>query len=382
MQTSPPAPPAATEIRVERAQYHLLVPVDVEGQAYWFIVDSGAAASVIDLGLARLLGWPLGQSFDAGGAGGGSVAGAVLPRTVGVSVAGVVPHTLVAALDLSGLTSAEGRPLAGILGGDFLRRFVVEINYQAPAIRLHDPAERIQTANQLPLTFQIGHPHLTGSVGLPDGRELALDFVVDLGSNLAVGITQPVVEREHLNAAIRPRIRYPVGRGIGGAAEAGVGLLASLRLGVSQLTEVPVALFGEGAGVLTTGAYFEANLGGAVLSRFTVFLDYGRSLIGLEPNAQSGPIEFDSSGLILGLAEDGEVMVSSVIPASPATDAGLAIGDRIVAVGPEPVTAQGLDRLRTMLRKPGLAVQLRIRNRGAERTVTLTTRSLLGQKAR
>jgi hypothetical protein len=43
-----------------------------------------------------------------------------------------------------------------------------------------------------------------------------------------------------------------------------------------------VALFGDGAGFMSSSDFFEGNIGGALLREFVVILDYARSELILE----------------------------------------------------------------------------------------------------
>jgi hypothetical protein len=114
-----------------------------------FILDTGAAYTVLDLPVAKALGLKL-ESIGPieGGAGANPpeafrVLDAVTLKLPGVAVTGkdVLAMTLARIDDCTGTSrdSGTGRPMDGILGKPFFERFVVEIDYAAREVRLHDP---------------------------------------------------------------------------------------------------------------------------------------------------------------------------------------------------------------------------------------------------
>ena len=81
---------------------------------------------------------------------------------------------------------------------------------------------------------------------------------------------------------------------------------------------------------------------------------------------------YSGVGLWLGIGDDGLVEVVSVLPASPAAQAGLLVGDRVVSVAGQPVAGQPVSSVVDELRgQSGSAVSLSVRRAGQLRTVTL-----------
>ncbi len=99
-----------------------------------FLLDSGAGKTVLDLGAARRLGVTLGARETVQGVQGRCAAYQVgrLAGTVG-SVA--IP-TKALALDLRSISAGCGRSVDGLLGADFFRGHIVQIDYARQKIRL------------------------------------------------------------------------------------------------------------------------------------------------------------------------------------------------------------------------------------------------------
>jgi len=264
---------------------HVFVPVAVGGRTASFILDTGASASVVSMALAESLAVPLGAAITALGAGDGTVAGAMLGEPLTICVAGTCGEGAIGvALPLQDLAAREGRRIDGILGADFIARWILDIDYPAREFRVHDPAVFTHTGRgaRLPLSFRIGHPHVEARLEIAPGVLVPVDCLVDLGSARSLALAKPFIEAHDLRAALAPLTPADTGAGVGGDLVYDLAHAHALHLGEIVIASPEVALFGAGAGVFTTGEYFEGNIGAGLLHAFRVVLDYGRSLLVLE----------------------------------------------------------------------------------------------------
>jgi len=114
-----------------------------------FLVDSGASASVVNLGTAKRLGLTLGPKVSV--------------TAVASTLTGHYPVKLSAkasqlelpgeylALDLSKLSGACSRSVDGLIGADFFRDRVVEIDYTAQKLRMLAASPTDAGTNSVPL---------------------------------------------------------------------------------------------------------------------------------------------------------------------------------------------------------------------------------------
>ena len=123
---------------------HLVVPARINGHEVFLVVDTGASATVIDSGVAR----SLGLSTDAQGAttdmGAGSAGIQVLssPGNRFVLAGTVDDNFLLRILDLGHVVRAlshEGRPIAGVVGKDWLMRHGAVIDYARRSLHVTWP---------------------------------------------------------------------------------------------------------------------------------------------------------------------------------------------------------------------------------------------------
>jgi len=128
------------EVPLMRARTgHLLARVKVEeGASSWFIVDSGAAAWAIDRDLAQKQGLkPTGEA-TAEGAGGSAKTQWCAAKRIEIGPA-VFEACKMVELDLSPVSKAMGVPVGGICGFDFFAACVVELELEAPSLRVFAP---------------------------------------------------------------------------------------------------------------------------------------------------------------------------------------------------------------------------------------------------
>ena len=373
------AQPAVIPIDVYSS--HVYVKVCAGNRPLDFILDTGAGATFFDLHTAERVGIKLGNRFSGRGAGAGTIAGARLDgatvRLAGSSLLQPVPS----ALDVSGLPPREGHRMDGILGYDFISRFVVAIDYVKEELRLYDARtfHYEGPGTSIPVTFSGKHPHVDAEVRLADGATIKGRMVVDVGASGMLALTKPFVDANRLRTRVGPTVHRPGASGVGGATTADIGRVSSLKIGEMEIERPVVALYGDSAGNLSGNADWIGNIGGEILRRYTVFLDYANTRIILEPHAGTAePFEADMSGV--GLIMNDNLTTATIdylAPGSAATAAGLAVGDTLVGVDGRPASGPVLSELRKRFRRDGERIVLTVRRGRKTKTFTLVLRRLV-----
>lgn len=377
-----PAPTVATPIvvpiRVVNNHVHLLMTAG--GREIPMIYDTGAGLSLLDIPVADAIGMKRGGKADLGGAGSNPVRAFMidgnrtiaLPQDTAVTVKPVVEFEMF-------LAPYEGIPVSGILGADFTRQFVVQIDYANERMILH-PRSFQYSGNgiHLPLTFKEWHPHTPGLIVLADSTRITADCQIDVGASGPLALARPFVERNRLLQRVGPTIRRRTGRGVGGSSWATIGRIARLQLGTAELKTPVTSMYGDSAGVMSA-SNFDCNVGGEVLRRFMVYLDYGRKEMILEPLANiNDPFEGDMSGAAFRIdSAAGGVRISDLMPKGPSEAAGLREDDLIVSIDGRPATEYGLEALRRRFRRVGGEVEFRIRRGQDEQVIRVPVRRLI-----
>jgi hypothetical protein len=285
-----------------------------------------------------------------------------------------------AAIPMAGPSALIARRFDGIVGADVLKQLIVEIDYAAHAVTLHDPTHFTYAGRGavLPFTFWNDYdPLIAGEITIPGHAPIAVRMLIDTGAGGTV-VTTPFVTAHHLVTAL-PTLPSPdMGAG-GGASTKHLARLQSLRIGPYTIDHPLGALSDDTQGTFAH-ADFDINLGGDVLRRFTVIIDYpGRRLI-LEPNATYGtPFPADASGLVLDAhgSDHRTFVVTGIVPGSPAANAGMQRGDVVTALDSHPARALALWEVEDTLKSAGAAHTLTVKRGATTSHVQLQLRSLL-----
>jgi hypothetical protein len=144
---------AATEIPFAYGDGMIWLKVTVAGQSapLNFLLDSGAGVSVLDLSAARRLGLKFGGRQTVAGVHSHSAAYPVSDFTA--HAAGIPIASSSLAVDLSGPSRACHQRIDGLIGMDFFRERIVQIDFAAQKIRLLQSDEVNEAGCEiLPLT--------------------------------------------------------------------------------------------------------------------------------------------------------------------------------------------------------------------------------------
>jgi predicted aspartyl protease len=248
--------PAAVPLPTKFRDGLLWLKVEVSGTAepLNFLLDSGAGATVLDLAAARRLGVTLGSPQSFQGVQGRGVAYRIenfSARTAGVAIAPLL------ALDLSGPSRACHQRIDGLLGADFFRGRIVQIDFASGTVRLLERAEvREADCEVLPLASRNDVLCARVSVNGNDPDWLRLDTGCSTSLEWVVR-----------GAKARKLSLTTIGLNSGSALE----IRTEVQLGTKRIAAVKTGIHTE---QMFAG---EAGLiGNGLLSRFTVTIDPAR----------------------------------------------------------------------------------------------------------
>lgn len=225
------------------------------------LLDSGAEASVLSLHTARRLRVPLGEAQGVRGV--GSEATAYRLRRLTARSGDTVLGQLAYATDLSLADEICSEPIDGLIGVEFFRDRVVEIDYARRCLRVG--AAIPNDAERLPLRWKNGV--LCAAIGVNGSTPRWTR--VDTGCNDALHWVVPRSNRR----------QERVGVSIGFVTDTREATLTTVALGGTLLDHIETALHGrplfpEEAGLLGNG----------ILSRFRVIVDWsGQQMLLVAP---------------------------------------------------------------------------------------------------
>ena len=231
--------------------------------------------------------------------------------------------------DYSVLTSIYGVRIDGVIGYALLSRYIVSIDYEKQYVEWFAPGPysypRKGTLLRPSINKLPAHPFL-----IQELQAKSYPLLIDIGA----GLNMLFSERFAKEAGVLDPTRkswVTSGEGIGGQIELRLTLLKSLRIGPYRFKKIPITIFDDSYNV-TNYPHWAGLIGNDLLRRFNTVLNYPAAEIHLKPNRFFYD-EFDYAyiGMELYLI-DGLIKVGFVASNSPAQEAGLEVGDEIVAV--------------------------------------------------
>jgi hypothetical protein len=262
---APNAPIASVPVEFHDDIPFLQVRINDSGP-FWFNVDSGAGACVIDKAAAARLNIRSEGELQGTGAGAGT-----FPYSLATNVRltlGELSFTpeKVRVIDLSGVPAPKDRQLIGLFGYDFFQRYIVALDYEKSVMRVYDPKNFVYRGPgaALRLSFRKNVPWVRGKIYVPGQTPAEHEWLVDSGSADALN-------DELLAASTGEKKKLTGGHGLGKEFEILQAKAERVELGPFYFSDV----VGFSGGM---------KIGGGLLRYFTVIFDYPSQRMILEPN--------------------------------------------------------------------------------------------------
>lgn len=279
--------PAVVTVPVEQASHVFFARATInERGPFWLTVDTGATLTVIDPGTAAGLGLRVtdaGARSNVGVTSGLTSVGTTRGARIKVGEADLFVPSPLYVVPVRATQPFLKHRIDGILGTDFLSRYVVEFDYDRGRVVLRQPGT--VDGKELPPAVRVttrGNVLLApASLRLADGTSLPSRLLVDTGSNQGLTLTSPFVRRHRLIERF-PSRRATASAGIGGIVTSTLVTLSSLSIGEAHFRQPDAALSRETTGLHASDS-FDGILGADLLRHFTVVVDYPGRRIFLRP---------------------------------------------------------------------------------------------------
>jgi hypothetical protein len=361
--------------RFQLINNHIYLSVSLDGKtAPHFIFDTGAT-NTVNAAWAKEADIKTEGSLPGGGFG-GNVAAYGLAKIGQMDLAGVkLADQVFTVFDLASLAKVEGISCDGLVGYEIARRAIVKIDYENSKLTIISPDafHPSDKAIKVPFKFNSHVPMIEGEI---DG--VAGEFEIDTGNRSSLAIMRPFAEKNHLKDKYKAVTEVVSGYGLGGPTR---GLLVRphiLKIGTVAV-EAPVGMIELDEKGASSATQTAGNLGSGLLKRFTLTLDYVNQVLYLEPNTNfSRPDVYDRSGLWVMNDANGVCEVKDVVKGSPGANAGLQVGDHILAIDGTKFDSTQIAALREKLKQPpGTQIRLQVQGKDGRRDITLTLAELI-----
>jgi len=208
-------------------------------------------------------------------------------------------HMVFIILDQSfNLSSHIGIPVNGIIGHKFFRNNLVEVNYQKKKIIVHAKSNKYQGKldkqfKMVPITVEKSKPYIMTKATVND-QEIPAKLLIDIGNSDAFWIFE--------NDKIKlPNKNFPdfLGKGFSGDIEGHRAKIDKFSIDEFDFKK-PIVSFPDSASIrnvkMVPGRI--GSVGGEVLKRFTLVLDYKEKKLYLKRNSKFGePFTYNKSGI-------------------------------------------------------------------------------------
>jgi len=362
------------DVPCQYLERHVFLPVTVNCNEALWILDSGASMSVIDREYAESLG--LTMSGEMKGQGAGNTVDVAFTTLPPFSVQGIeFEEQQIAVIELVSLfRRMSDLEAVGILGYDFLSRFVTRVDYANNMLTFYDPTkfeyEGDGTVLDAPLKDNLFTVAATVD-GVYEGR-----WMLDLGAG---GMTFHAPYAKAHDLVGRDGVSG-VGFGAGGRIKHHFSRYETVEFGGYTVERPMISMAGSDGEVKGgfSGGELVGNLGNTLFRHFVLYLDYENQQVVVEKGDDfETEFPWDRSGLQLWRPDEAcEVLYVS--PGTPAEDAGFQEDDTVLTInGIDVERFGGLLEFRAMLREePGTEYAFEVERDGKRKELKLVLRDL------
>jgi hypothetical protein len=372
--TPPPAAPPANRPRFDFGGNAAAIPATfIQNVAFFpiglnrskpslFAVDTSASVTSIDPGRAAEIGITPNQGYWL------------------VFLGGAIPFASVPAAARDDFAGEIGRPYEGTLGVDFLSAVVAELDFGRETARIFDPSvyKYGGKGTVFPLRLSNGMPVIRAKFVSPRRKEVEADFAVDTSILAGIVISDKFAGARKLASSHgKPTKGYDPQ--LAGGEDVALFRLGNFQIGRSIAPDI-VAEFSRSKLADAGDPKLAGVIGGAMLRRFSVVLDYPHQQIIFEMNSHFKDYdEEDKSGIAIVAKGPGlkTFEIVNVVPGTPGAEAGIQKGDVIAGVDDEAAADMTLGSVRNLFRQVGHTYKLLIQRGDQTKQVSVQMRRLL-----
>jgi PDZ domain/Aspartyl protease len=346
------------------------------------ILDSGSSVSIVSPPLAETLGLTSTHSTEATGIGEGSDQTIHFVDDCELKWGGPerqlsLSHQKIAVLPIDYVSAQVGKRVDAFFGSNLLLHYAVSVDYERQRVTFSLSNSGLSVGTAIPIQRMSDTPFIEASIEGTGGKRVTALFLLDSGTSGAMILNRKFLDAHPDLIASADFVESPAVTAVGGVIRSKRVRVKKVGLGPFLVSGVVATVPDVSAGILSN-ASIAGFIGAGILKRFTVTWDYAGKRMILSPNRTFGDhFETDASGL--HLVSPGPqyqtVAIDSVLPGSPAAQAGLEPGDEILAV--DKAYSLPLWKVADILRKAGTSVVLIVQRKTTTLQIKLSLRDPL-----
>ncbi|MGH2644204.1 MAG: PDZ domain-containing protein [Chitinophagaceae bacterium] len=274
------------------------------------------------------------------------------------------------------ISSVYGVKIDGIIGYSFLKRYIVQVNYDSMKLFVYTPGHfRYGRGGELLHPFIHNIPVINAPIW--NKKIVHTRYYFDMGAGLCLMLSDQFIKDSCLFCKPNQRRHKFVkseAQGLSGKIVMTQTVIQGLKVGKYYFHNVPTYLFDDVSNV-TAYPFLGGLIGNDLLRRFNVTLNYPDDQIYLEPNSHFlDPFDYSYTGMDMYFI-DGHVVITDVTKGSPADKAGIKPGDEVLAVNTN--FSNNIQKYRELLKATGSRIHLIILRDGKIHDIRLLIKSIL-----
>ncbi|TSA33432.1 MAG: hypothetical protein D4R64_14165 [Porphyromonadaceae bacterium] len=370
-------------LQFELSQNLIIIPTRINHSAnLQLVLDSGISNTIITgLNETDSITMNTARKIKVGGLGDGTPIEAYYsqgnlieiehPDDTALGITGSNMDIYILTTDQFELSRQLGIRVNGLVGSDLFENFVIGIDPINKEITFHNREKfnfkkSTRSFSKIPLTIINGKAYIDVKILQENDSAMTVKLLIDTGASLSFWIA-PIADR----SIVIPQktVRSLLGQGLNGAISGVNGRVKKAEIG-PYVFRKPLVSYPDSSCVsgLRLNAERHGSLGNDILRRFSVIFDFQGSALYLKPNKWfRTPFSYNRSGMDVEKLNPLIPVYSifSIIPGSPADQAGLKPGDLIEYINYLPAFNLNLDDINnTLYGDGGRLVLLRVNRNG------------------
>jgi len=307
----------------------IIIPIKINGIELSFILDTGVDKTILfDRNFSDSLVLKNIEKISLRGLGDGKAVTALLSKNNQFRIKNMISNyesIFIILKDNFNLSSRLGTTIHGVIGYSLLKDVIVKINYRTKKITFYDPAffryKKCRKCATFPLEFYRNKPYIDIAIQLDTIKNKKTDvkMLIDSGGSDAVWLF------EHTKEEIKTPKRYfsdVLGEGFSGTIYGNRSRIPEISLGKFAIKN-PTVSFLDTLATFNARQFKDRNgsIGGGILKRFTVWIDYPNKQLKLKKNANfKDQFNYNMSGL--NVIYNGMILVKEKKTISELNDNG------------------------------------------------------------
>lgn len=306
------------KIKFDYHHHLIIIPLEINDTKLNFILDTGTSKNVIfTLNESDSLTLNNTQLVKLSGLGGGEPIEAILSKKNTIRIGNITGNNqsiYMVLKDQFDLSSRMGKTIHGIIGYEFFKNFIVNINFNTKTLTIYDPKKfdlkKIRKHETIPLYFNQNKPYLECEIFFNDSMKTTSKMLIDTGNSDAIWVFEDFKKGI---IAPQPYLIDNIGEGLNGSVIGKRAKIYNIKFG-KFLFEKPYVAFIDSTSFSSFNIFEkrDGSIGNRILNRFMVTFDYPNEKIYLKKNKQfNDQFIYNRSGI--ELAYMGQTMVKSLV---------------------------------------------------------------------